>query len=322
MTEERSSAFGFLHSLAALFQGSERGEKRAGGKAAPDPGAKVATEFESALLELEKKLDAQKQEAEASGPQRARGLTSEERAAEIQKRTEAVHRTILEDVVAMHERLGTGVRGDELPRISSAVEALQDMVDAGRDSRALLPRARSAILQRLQKEAGEGSADDLVAGLRHAAIEWPDPMSHHPSATPEEIEAARQRRLRDVREVFLASDLHKTAERMLGIVRGWGSDYPARGSALWQESVLEAVAAGIRGKRVLEYVEALRQDRGEILSQVEALLGKDLEALHRSLQGGVSSLEQASRAAAGALRVVDEVVPQLAWERLRPRSAS
>jgi hypothetical protein len=41
--------------------------------------------------------------------------------------------------------------------------------------------------------------------------------------------------------------------------------------------------------------------------------------LQKVLSGGVTSIEKANQAVAGALRVLDEVVPQIAWEHVQAR---
>ena len=97
----------------------------------------------------------------------------------------------------------------------------------------------------------------------------------------------------------------------------WGPDYPDRGGPLWEETALEGVAAGLRGQLVKEAVELLQRDREALLASAEAAIGKELDALHQVLKAGVSSLEQANQAVASSLRVLDEVVPQIAWERVR-----
>jgi hypothetical protein len=108
---------------------------------------------------------------------------------------------------------------------------------------------------------------------------------------------------------------------MLGMVKAWGAGYPDRGSPLWEECVLEGVAAAIRGQVVLECVEVLRREQEQLVNELEEKVGKDLAALQKAIQTGVTSIEQASRAAASALRVIDEVTPDLAWERVRSEVA-
>jgi hypothetical protein len=162
----------------------------------------------------------------------------------------------------------------------------------------------------------------LVALLQRAKLDWPDPTHYRPSAKPDEIERSRRRRLAEVREAFLAHDLERAAERTFGIVRAWGGDYPDRGSPLWEESVLEGVAAGIRGALLKEFVEVLRRDRELLLSRTEAAIGKELAALQGAVASGVRSIEQANAAIASSLRAIDEVVPGIAWEHLRSQLPS
>jgi hypothetical protein len=81
--------------------------------------------------------------------------------------------------------------------------------------------------------------------------------------------------------------------------------------------VLEGVAAGVRAGLVRDAVAVLRRDRDALLGEAEAAVGKEVAAMQDALAGGVRSLDQAGRAMEGALRVVDEVLPALAWERVR-----
>jgi hypothetical protein len=173
------------------------------------------------------------------------------------------------------------------------------------------------VIERLVKEAGELAVARLVDLLQRAKLSWPDPTCHRPSATAEEIERSQRRRLGEVRESFLAQGLERTAERVVGIVRGWQSDYPDRGSPLWEDCVLQSVAAGIRGRLVRDGAELLRRDRDLILEQAQASIGKELDAIHSALEGGVHSLEQANRAVASSLDVLDQVVPDIAWKRVQ-----
>jgi hypothetical protein len=125
-----------------------------------------------------------------------------------------------------------------------------------------------------------------------------------------------------VREAFLAQDQERAAERTLGVVRVWGGDYPERGSPLWQESVLEGVAAGIRGALMREFVELLRRDQALLLSRTESAIGKELTALQRAVASGLGSVEEANAVLMHSLRAIDEVVPEIAWEHLRAQLPS
>jgi hypothetical protein len=104
---------------------------------------------------------------------------------------------------------------------------------------------------------------------------------------------------------------------MLGIVRGWGADYPDRSSPLWEECALEGVAAGIRAKLVRDFVELLRRDREALVARIESSVGKEIAGLQAAVQAGVQSIEQANQAVASSLRVLDEMVPEIAWQHVR-----
>ena len=136
------------------------------------------------------------------------------------------------------------------------------------------------------------------------------------------MECSRRRRLADVRESFLAQDLGTIADRIRGVVRGWGADYPRRGSPLWEETVLEAVGAAIRGRLMQEYTVGLEQDRDALLARSEVAVGKEFADLHAAVASGVYSIEQANRAVASSLGVLDEVIPEIAWQIVQRRSGS
>jgi hypothetical protein len=240
------------------------------------------------------------------------------------QRKETAHREIREDIEKMHSRLGTGLSGADLDAIAAYLKELAAVSAAGRGSHELLPRARHAIAEKLRAEAGELAVAQLVALLQRQGLDWPDPTHHRSTATPEEVERSRRRQLADARESFLVLDLGKLSDRVHGIVRGWGSDYPDRGSPLWEESVLEGVGAAIRGRLIQQFVESLQRDREALLSRVEAAIGKEFAALQTALASGVQSVEQAHLAVASSLGVLDEVVPALAWEavRIKPQQAS
>jgi hypothetical protein len=315
MGEQGGTKLGFLDSLGGLFRAKEKPIE-----ASPAPGgiAKLEADFDAAVRALNEKIQQQKRAGPSGGTGPApSGKTAAERAAERVRRLETAHRAIREDIEKMHARLGTGLSGADIDAIAGVLEEIEATASAGKDSHELLPRARWAIVEKLRAEAGELAVARVVALLERQKLGWPDPAKPPPSATPEEIERSRRRRLADVRRSFLADGFARTAESMRGIVKGWGADYPDRGSPLWESCVLEGVAAGIRGSLLRDFVECLRKDREQLLSETEAAVGKELQALQAAVAGGVQSLEKANQAVAGALRVLDEVIPTIAWERVR-----
>lgn len=305
---------GLLDSLGRLFRSTP---EPAEAPAAPPGGLAKLEQFDAALRDLNEKIAAQRAAGAAGPGVAARQPTPEAAAAARAKRIETVRQAMREDIVKMHARLGTGLSGADLDTIQAVVAELDAMAAAGKGSSALLPRARYAIVEKLRVESGEFAVARVVALLERQKMEWPDPSRPPASATPEEIERARRRRLADLRSAFLGESLARTAELLQGVVKGWGADYPERGSPLWEGVVLEGVAAGVRGRLLREFSEIVRRDRERLVSEAEAAVGKETAALQKTLAEGVHSLEQASRAVDGALAVLDEVLPAIAWERVR-----
>lgn len=313
--QDTREELGFLDGLMARFR---RAPEQPKPEKAPGASSKaVRQEFDAALQGLAQKIEEQRRKSEEAGAGPARGeKTAAERAAERTKRMEAAHQAMREDVAAMHARLGTGLRKEDLTELRAYLEEIEARAAAGADSHELEPRARYAIARRLDREAGKLALARLKQVLAAAGVQWPDPVRYHPSATPEDIESARRRRLSEMREQFLARGLARTAERVVGVVGAWGADYPERGSALWEEVVLEAYAAGLRAQLLREFVQRLRTDRETLEAEVDRLIGPELAAVQKVLQSGVASVEEATAAAAGVLRVIDEVIPDLAWKHL------
>ena len=306
----------FLDSLIGLFRA------KPGEPPPPKPNEDrdfeaLRANFDAALYDLDEKAEEhRRQRAAASSAPGVSRSTAEERAAERERHIADIRQTIRKEIGSMHEKLGTGI-GADLEALSASLEELAVEVDAGKDSHELIPRARARAVQRLQKEAGELALTRLEALRRRQNLEWPDPTHHDPWAQPEEIERSRRRHLAEVRESFLGQSLSRTGERLLGIVTVWGSDYPHRGSPLWEETVLDGVASGIRGDLVRECLAVARRDEDHIASLAETTIGKEVTKLQQVVKAGVTSIEQANQAAASALRALDEVVPDLVWEHIR-----
>ena len=317
--EEREGAgLGFLDSVMRLFRATEEVRPQHAAEAAQPAG--FHTGLEAALNELNQRIEDQRRAAAARGAAGSdAGLPhgiEQERAEARQHRMEAAHRAIREDIEAMHARFGTGIAGADLVPLAAGLRELAADSSQGRDSHELLPRARYAIGERFRREAGELAVAHLIALMKARGLEWPDPMHHRPGAPPEE-ERARARRLGDVRAAFLAQDFERAADGVLGVVRGWGSDYPDRGTPLWEETVLEAVAGAFRGRLVQAFIDVVRRDRDQIMERMDEAIGAQLASLQSILAGGVHSIEQANQAVSGCLRVIDGVLPELAWAHVR-----
>jgi hypothetical protein len=321
---ESGGKLGFLDSLGQLFR-SKKAAAPAPETAKVNPFDKLETDFESAIARVNQQIEERRRASpsavigeSASAP----ALTPQQRAAERAQRIETTQREMREDIEKKHAQLGTGISGSSLTELAAFLRELESATASGRSSQALVPRTRYAIGEKLRAEAGELAVSRLVALLQREKQSWPDPTRYAGTATEEEIERSRRRRLGEVREAFLGAGFERSAERMFGIVRGWGGDYPDRGTPLWDECVLEGVAAAIRAQLLEEFVEVLRRDRDALLAQIEASIGKQIEAVHALLKTGVTSIDDASQVVSGPLRVIDDLAPKLAWEHIRTKLPS
>ena len=62
----------------------------------------------------------------------------------------------------------------------------------------------------------------------------------------------------------------------------------------------------------------LKHKRKQLISHAEQALGKELTALQAALERSSASVMQTTEAIASSLRVIDEVVPEIAWEFAHP----
>jgi hypothetical protein len=320
--QENSQRIGFLHSLGRLFGSAPLPAAPPSEPVASGGLEKLEVEFTAAITAMNKRIDEQRRAARSAHSTIAQvGTTPQDRVSERQRRKASCHRAMREDIEKMHAALQTGLTSSALDGIVEFLGELDAVSHVGRDSHVLLSRARHTIAKRLRSEAGELAVARLIATLQRHQMEWPDPRQHHRAATLEEIEESRRRRLTEARESFLAYDFERIAERVQGVVSGWGADYPDRGSPLWQESVLKGVGAGLWGRLLGDFIALLERDRLRLLSRTEESMCKEIAALHAALESRTGSITETTEAVANSLRVLDEVVPEIAWELVRAQLA-
>ena len=305
----------FLDSFVGIFR--RKTEPEESQAEPPQSFEDVRARFDTALKDLEATIETHRQEMEGSAAARGSfkeaGAESEEH--KIQ-RMASIHRQIRVDVEAMHAQLGTGISGSDIDELNQFLQEVAELSAGGEDSHELLGRARFTILRRLSVEAGELAVSRLRDLMNSADMTWPETLTYHPSTSPEGVARIRERHLAELKEYFLQSGIERMAQFLVGIVPAWKEDYPHQGSPIWDAVVLKAVAAGIRASLLKEFVEKVREDRAAIEEEVEELIGAELSAVDQCLKEGIDSIQDANRVVAGTMRILDEVVPDLAWERV------
>lgn len=305
--------FDFIDRLIGLFHHSEPEEPR------PAPGEKVPLnkQFESSLVELEKTIEKQRREKEGeikSGWQRALKFEDEK----VKKSKEQkIYAKIRQDIESAHLHLDTGISSHELDLLKEYLTSANQAFASGEKSQEVLPRCRASILKRIHYEAGCLALNRMDDCLAKHKEEWPIRAPRNPAISNEEIQEIVKRNLITRRKNFINNSIHQSSLLIVGIVDVWKSDYPEDGSDLWKSVVLEAVATALRARLMHLFTTRLRHDREFIENKTTELIGAKVAELNHALQDGVTSINEAHRVVSSSLKILDEIVPALAWEHLQ-----
>lgn len=193
-----------------------------------------------------------------------------------------------QDILDLHQRLGSGLASEELERLHRALEA--HFV------------ADSHLLQ------VEGKIDRCVLEFLFSKVG---------AAAWEEYRCLSTAKLEsDLRleNVFLKMTPLATRDLMLGIVAIWKHAYPERGGVLWAETVTLGVCAGLRARIFVRAMELwFRLDR-ELESQMVATLEKTLTDL-RVAGSGLNGVYRVTSEVDDACR---QIIPEMVWNHLGP----
>ena len=81
--------------------------------------------------------------------------------------------------------------------------------------------------------------------------------------------------------------------------------------------MFKTVATALSAKLMHIFTTRLRHDREFIENKATELIGSKVVELNRTLHEGVTSLNNAHRVVSSSLKILDEVIPSLAWEHLQ-----
>lgn len=277
------------------------------------PLAEMESAFNTALLQLNNKIEAlQREQSTEKGRQ---GGIAADYAKEHERRMQEAHTLILADIRTAHRRLGTGIDAAALEVLAKFLEECAEKMAGAQGVQEVMPCCRRSILRRLHQEAAAGAWSELEERLRAAAEPWPQTAQRDAFEDEETFARRRQRKYQETRSDFIGYDIDRSRELIYGIERAWKADYPGQGTPLWQELVLEGVATALRARIFKSYYERMTKNREKIISRAAELVGQELGALQKVLaEKNLSSLEDAHRVVTTSTRVLDEVIPEIAWQ--------
>ena len=304
----------FFEAISQLF-GKTSPPGRAATEQVPSL-AEMENAFNAALQQLNGKIeDLRRQQLQAvSGTALPPAAHAEER----ERRMRQAHTRILHDILAMHRQLATGIDAPALDALATFLKECEAKVAEERSVPEVMPCCRSSILRRFHREAGDAAWVELEKRLTATNEAWPETTQRDPIEGEAAFERRRQLKYREMKDDFVNYDLARSTELIRGIERAWQADYPEPGTPLWRELVLEGVATALRARILQGYYERLLANKEKIVDRAAELVGRELGALQAVLaEKNLTSLEDAHRVATTSSRVLDEVIPEIAWQVIR-----
>ena len=179
------------------------------------------------------------------------------------------------------------------------------------------PAVELLFIKRIHYEAGFLALNEMDDFLARQNETWPTISPRNPNLSKEEIEEIVKHNQMSMRKNFINYSIHQSSYLLVAIVEVWKSNYPEADSGLWKSVVFEAVATALRAKLMHIFTTRLRHDREFIENKATELIGSKVVELNRTLHEGVTSLNNAHRVVSSSLKILDEVIPSLAWEHLQ-----
>jgi hypothetical protein len=239
-------------------------------------------------------------------------------AMEEEQRQIRLHRQqMLDDIVDLHKKLGTGMGPEQLEQLAADLKASLDQF-AHRRSDSLADRGLRAILASIHDDALQKGWELLESKLADAKLAWPAPPGISPSATPDEIAHKTKLHTAILHRDFLTYDLKLMAALIEGAVPAWRAVYPERNSSVWTSTCYQAVGGAYAARRHRELLELAEQRIDEIRRRVAERLEPVLAPVQAELKKGVSSLNQALRLSEEANRAGEKIASEVFWEVLQP----
>lgn len=243
-------------------------------------------------------------------------------ALEEEKRVIAEHRkAMLEDIVALHHQMSTGLEAEQLEELSSGLKETLG-VYAGRDSDSLADRGMAAILRHIHDDSLAHGWSRLERAREQAELAWPPPTGISPSATPEEVKKKTELHNVIIHKDFLEYDLKILAELIVGHVPAWRAVYPERGGVVWTATSMQAVGAAFAAQRHNELVELGQNHIDEIRKLVAQRLEPALAPIQAEFKKGVQSLQHAARLSSDACKICEKIAPEAFWEVVGARCSA
>lgn len=269
--------------------------------------------FNTALQQLNGKIEQLQKEKQVQTE-----VSPSAPAEERQRRIEREHALILDDILSMHRKLATGIDPPALDALAKFLGESAEKIIEGPSLQEVMPCCRRGILRRFHREAGGVAWAELEERLATGHEAWPATTQRDPFESDATFAHRQQLKYRETCNDFVNYDIVRSSDLIRGIERAWQSDYPEPGTPLWRELVLEAVATALRTRILQRYYDRLLKNKEKIVGRAAELVGQELGTLQTVLaEKNLTSLADAHRVATASTRVLEEVIPEIAWQVIR-----
>jgi hypothetical protein len=215
----KNSSTGNGHSIfdaiSQLFGKSARTDVEVAEKSSPL--SEMENSFSAALQQLNGKIEELRQQklSAVSGTVSSPAAHAEER----ERRMREAHARILNDILAMHRKLATGIDPSTLEALATFLQECVDKAAKERSVPEVMLCCRSSILRRFHHEAGGVAWDEMERQLAAQNEAWPETTQRDPVEEEAAFERRRQLKYREMQNDFVNYELARSAQLIRGIER-------------------------------------------------------------------------------------------------------
>lgn len=299
--------FGRLFSALMLDRGPGEAESEAVGAA---PGGPAVSILQEALDTMERLLREEPSSVSASA-----AAVQRDREALLEAEREANRTALRQEILDLHEQLGTGLDREALDRLRTALVAHAAPCSFAAGA-TVAERIERQVLRHLYTRSGERAWDRLRQLMDRSGMAWPVSPELALGRTQEEHRKAEEQACADARLAFVLSPAPASADLMEGWVAVWSHYYPPHGSPLWRETALAGVGSALRAVHFLAVVEAWLWRSPALEERVRRLLEERIEAVRTLVAKPCPSLAEATHVAGSVDRLLGVDIPRTVWEEV------
>ena len=270
----------------------------------------IDRELDSSLEVVQKKLRRSVSSASETGDMLAREKAKHTRFIEERNRA---HGELFENIVRHHERFDTGITEEELLTLHDFMKGESDREQEHTSESPLHEHVEINALNFLRRKASEEAWHRLEAYMEQFEIEFPVPSSLVNHSDHGRIETVREERKTLARDEFIGASPRLLAELILGNVPMWVYSYPAKGSYLWELTVLQGVAAALAANRFMRFLVFWEEHSEEILAHIRKEFVDRIKAL-RSRGEAAADLSEVFSVSMNLQGISREEIPDRIWK--------